>query len=575
MTKTPLSIDGERPTEQLRQPRRKSQAQPHPPEAIQSSQTGGRRRRQEQQEQEPLAPPPTGTRRKRPRSRRGSGCATFDKGVASWEQQMEVSAIDYYTRLLHQCQKAWNKQVKAIKKLEQLKLSKKRLLRQRNKQNQVAQQEQQEQQPSFHQEGTTSSLRTTGTETTRTTKLDHKDHADVVEGTRNKEQQSTTTTRTTTDHPETTKRHNDMDCQVLKALQVDLVVQEALRRLGMWSLDPRNAPTSTTSRTTGFEARDANTSHCDDDDDGDATNEREHGHAVGGIAPQRKQEPQQQEDQVDESQRLIQPEQEQWIEKLLSHNRLTQLAEEWNAEITKYRQWKYQQEQRLLQSGGQPSQGKKANQHKRQRKGGRTENDQQADAQDRDFLTHGQSLFYQLGNSRVGDDDDDEEEHDDDDNDMEDDALELFSWSAKIAKRNDEEMESCSRSRKMNKSHKRTQPSRKQQQQQQRYDPSQSYHDRKHRQRKQQPEHRIQEQNNGKKKKYQTVPASNDKAMAVAPLTRGRSRGGSTKNGTTTEATTSAATAAQESIHPSWAARKAQTQGIVTFQGTKITFDDE
>ncbi|KAL7559316.1 hypothetical protein ACA910_002484 [Epithemia clementina (nom. ined.)] len=434
--------------------------------------------------------------------------AAGDKNTSNVvEQECEDPlAMDYYGRLRHQCHKAWNKHVKAIQKVEQLKYSKKV---------QVA-------------SAVTLLSSTTGPVMNQA----------LEKNTANRHGNSNTV--------------HVQKWTSLKALSVQDIVQEAMRRLGLESLNPNRTK------------KEINTSPHDDDHDDDDDNR----HDATERSPQHNDDNNNSNNDKNKNHNKANDNDDDddysrwWIETILSHKRLVQLAEEWNAEITKYRIWYRERQRRRSLQVSRSAKTKNKTKKKSHSTVAPPPTPHDAATADSDFITHGQSLFYQLGSSGS----EEEDENDDDDDDMGD----------SLDKHNGPRSSKKQTTKKRNRPGQRARRASHEANNHNGISHGKALHvshDENPNTKRKRPRSRGPEDPNegvgvgGDRRRQPLREEPNSKRIRMDADAK------SNKNNSTT-ATTSTTTN-QEELHPSWAARKTQTNGIVPFQGTKITFDDD
>mmetsp|Transcript_5726 Transcript_5726/g.12090 ORF Transcript_5726/g.12090 Transcript_5726/m.12090 type:complete len:455 (-) Transcript_5726:1279-2643(-) len=416
---------------------------------------------------------------------------------------LQEEAQDYYNRLQYKCQKEWNKQIKATKKLESLKLMKR--VQQERKQ---------------------------------TTSSNDNDNQETL--------------------PTTTKLQRlEEELQDFKAVDAQLMVDEALRRLGVKNLDP--SLSLALQHEEDEEAKDdsdsksQNDSEQDSGDDVSASKNAEEDQTDLNVEDSKSK---QMEKPTDPKPTLHSPpivatkEQSQWIERVLSQSRLVKLMEEWNQEISNYRKWYLQRQQYFEeqnQEGGEDNH-KKRNKKDKKIKNGKTNPNTGSSAEERDYLTYGQSVFVQLGNDgnaqMMGGDNSDVENDDDDDFEG------VFIPTAANTKP------------------KKNRPGQ--------------------RARKAKAMAKEQQEHNGYQRSPRRGPSNPEESLNW----RGRNRGGGAQKGSddksrrrSNESNSQGAPPPAKRggngddiegpLHPSWEARKAKSDGIVQFQGKKITFDND
>ena len=396
-----------------------------------------------------LDPSPNGGRKRTKETRKITASSNASRIALSGkrpqrERTTRELALDYYQRLLHQCRKAWNKQIKAIKNTEKLKYNSKK----------------------------------------KKKKQTHEGENELI-----------------SDAARTgTVKEDGLDkvYEELKDLSVDMIVDEAMRRLGILSLNPLDKEGGIGNK---------ETTSIEDDVASPSSRERPPPSECGDQLNQplhisRSEKPS----------HAVSPLQRTWMETILSHTRLAKLSDEWNAEITKYRQWYIDQQLKEHHREAPVSSDSLSRRRKRQRK----ISDQEKEDNDRDFLTHGQSLFYQLGRN------------DDENNDTSPDEGILVSSSRK----------------KPNRPGQRARRNRRVMEEQQHRELPRHVKDTDRR--------KVEERPTTKRNKKHAAPLSRNQTKSIMETSK--------------EDTT---------MHPSWEARKAKPKGIVPFQGTRITFADD
>mmetsp|Transcript_31066 Transcript_31066/g.72948 ORF Transcript_31066/g.72948 Transcript_31066/m.72948 type:complete len:487 (-) Transcript_31066:60-1520(-) len=461
---------------------------------------------------------------------------------------VQEEAQDYFNRLEYKCQKDWNKHIKATKKLEVLKLNK-RLQQERNR---VAADDAVDTNP-----GPSS---TTANSVSPTS--------------------SSATAVAATSMSKSNKKVDQLEEQVqaLKTLEVPVMVDEALRRLGVRNLNPSLLVLSSSSlpdsghisenshdnnsndgdneeKDNNADAK--NDSLLDDNDDGnsgttDEQLEPKPAHPVTTATTTARTPTTTTVPPLTEQQMPL-------MERILSQSRSVKLTEDWIQEISNYRQWHTQRlEQEQARNDTSHAAHKKknsshqqngANQNKR-KNSKRPARDQEA-ADERAYLTHGQSIFLQLGNTG-----DEEQEGRMDDNlaGEEEDGFALAAAALTRRKKN----RPGQRARKAKAVAK---------EQQEQHGGKRQYH---HPGSSNNTEDslnwrgRKNQKNSNKFHKQETGDGRPPRSQA--PTTPSANKPAHSTNNTSNDGA--------ESLHPSWAARKAQSDGIVQFQGKKITFDD-
>lgn len=326
------------------------------------------------------------------------------------------------------------------------------------------------------------------------------------------------------------QQNKESTVEEFKQVTVDSIVQEALRRLGIHTLDPAK---TFVEKIESDEDSPSDASQKEDDQETSIENDsvysdEENEDEASSIS---------EESDSEDHEKSNLEQKGQWvIENILSNQRLVKLMEEWSEETRKYRTWFVQGRERLEQPT-QPSQKKSKKKGSKQKNRSSDRESSIHQQQEQEYLTHGQSVFVQLGDAPPIDDDggvNPEEDH----GDIEDDANMLNPYYVP------DELK-----KKKNRPGQRARKAKAQ------------ALEAKKAGRKNRP---VDESLNWRSKKSAESGAQDSK--------HNRKSSPSFKHQKATPVEDSSS-GLQEELHPSWAARKTQSSAIAKFQGTKITFD--
>jgi len=305
--------------------------------------------------------------------------------------------------------------------------------------------------------------------------------------------------------------------QRLKSFDLDRVVQESLRRLGILHLDPKLAEEALMHSQTSSEKNDDESVS----DASDAVKDTTFVKHQTNLGRQTEEEDKRKSDVTQSKEAAL-------VEKILRHKKMQSTLEKWNGQVTEYRRWCLQQEDRenpRFDYGTEPIVRKKKKKSKREFQNGISNS--AVDESDK-------SLFVRLGGSDGDGDGDGDDEDDGETTGMD---AQYGPGTFVEEKKKNRKGQRARRAKAMAIEAKKVGRV-----------------------------HRASDSMNWRPKKQHQSPED------VYGDHNNNHSNASNQRAPTFGKEKSAPSAASETLHPSWAAKKKDSTGIVEFKGTKITF---